>query len=154
MGRIPNYLRTATNLYKGLLTEKVVLHYLKEQGYDCEEFGHVAYFRMQNWQQIFSDLTKQYIRLRNRYSREAPPHDFEAQADGRPKTWEEHRQSELKRAEGIRHSIECHYPSEMRQEEAFERLWGQHLQQVKAYSKWLKKEGHYRPDFIAPTSIM
>lgn len=55
MGRIPNYLRTTTNRYKGLITEKVALNYLRKRGFLCEEFEHVAlmveHIEKYNWEE-------------------------------------------------------------------------------------------------------
>jgi hypothetical protein len=124
------------------------MHFLREQGYQCEEYIHVAIFEKKDWEQDISHQKERYQQALDDYSTDTEPHSVSLKVDGKRLTWEEYRQYLLTQVELKRQGLEF-YEANKKQEQEFEHTWGQHLQQVQAYHEWLRKEGHYRPDFIA-----
>ena len=157
VGRIPNYLRTTTNKYKGLITEKIAKDHLRKKGFDCLDFDHLIYkineFQRANMEmnsyeeQEIKTLEDELMGDLKEFSSKSPPktgsHVTQFQVSG--KNWEEFRKEKLTTTQWRIENL----PEELRKEIASLRYWEENFESIKSYRKWLRKHGHYRPDLIA-----
>lgn len=156
---MPNYLRTTTNKYKGLITEKVALNYLRNKGFACldftnacltaEDMGKRELEIKEYWEKRIRDEKERYKRDLKEYSSKSPPKGWQAWRGEVELTWEEYRKEQLELAHRRIKAQQNHYPVLMEREIEFERIWRVHFEPIKNYSKWLREHEHYWPDFIA-----
>lgn len=148
MERKANYLRTAIKKYKGLITEKVAVNYLTQEGFICETYLSVSEWRKRDWEDDLRYYRQRYERDLKKYSSELPPEGW-GYLSAPTLVWEEYRKEELKHAKALMRDIERSYPIDLEEEREFELIWGSHLEQIKRYNKWLREHGCYQPDYIA-----
>ena len=147
MGRIPNYLRTTTNKYKGLITEKVALNYLRKRGFVCKRLEYIVlmaeHLEKHNWEQE----KERYKRDLKKYSSKSPPKGFKAWRGEVELTWEEYRKEQIE----LSHQRISNLPRRVEEEREFERIWGAHLEPIKNFDRWLRGYRRYPryPDFVA-----
>jgi hypothetical protein len=123
VGKIPTYVRLTTNRYKGSITEKVASHYLRKEGFVCEEFvlfvhrlGSVKYEQRKNRElrKLFLEIAENQLktdreywqRHLREYSSESPP---KAWKDYRGRTWTEVKKMEIRMAHNQMKAVEQHY---------------------------------------------
>ncbi|MCJ7610459.1 hypothetical protein MUP00_12485 [Candidatus Bathyarchaeota archaeon] len=148
MERIPHYLRTTINKYKGLITEKVIVNYLMREGFICEIYLSVAEWRKRDWKDDLRHHKQLYERDLKIYSSELPPEDWDYLSTP-TMTWDEYRKDELRHVKALMKDLEHSYLIDMEEEREFEYIWGPHLEQIRKYNEWLREYGHYQPDYIA-----
>jgi hypothetical protein len=148
LGRIPDYLRTAVNKYKGLITEKVVVNYLMREGFICEIYLSVAEWRKRDWEADLRYYRQLYERDLEKYSSELPPEGWNSLST-LTMTWDEYRKDELRHAKALLRDAEHSNTIEMEEEREFECIWAPHLGQIRRYNEWLREYGYYQPDYIA-----
>ncbi len=161
MSQIPNYVRLTTNRYKGSITEKVASHYLKKEGFVCENFtffcsklGRLIYEqkKTEELRQLFLKEVEDQLK-RNKwywqqhlreYSSRAPPKGWKDPSIRRGRTWAEAQKKEIEIATNQFEAGEQHYKNMLE----FERLWGTHFKPIIDFLRFLR-EVNYTPDFIA-----
>jgi Holliday junction resolvase len=146
--RIPSYLRTTTNKYKGIITEKVVVNYLMREGFICEIYLSVAEWRKRDWEDDRRYYRLLYERDLEKYSSELPPEGWDNLSTP-TMTWDEYRKEELRHARALLKDVEQSIPIDMEEEREFECIWAPHLEQIRKYNEWLREYGHYQPDYMA-----
>ena len=119
VGRIPNYLRTTTNKYKGLITEKVALYYLRKNGFLSLRFdtliARIHDLQRKNggiqeyWKQRRSEKRERCKKDLIKYSSKSLPKGWKYLSVP-PKTWDEYRKGQLNHAHAQIVDIENYYP--------------------------------------------
>ena len=143
MGSIPNYLRTMANKFKGDVTEKVALNYLKKNGFICQRFFNINH-ELEKDPQEWEDHLERFKVSQKKYQAKSPPKGLEWDARA---TWEEYRKDRLEY--GKRHIENVKRVKGLKKR--LRKKWGLHLDNLAKYCKWLDDQKGYPryPDFIA-----
>ena len=146
LGRIPDYLRTTTNKYKGDVTEKVALNWLKNNGFVYQRFFRVNQ-ELERGSQELVDHLNIFKQIQKKYEFKSPPEGFRIEGT---ETWEEYRKKQLEYTQWHTENVEKAIKGRKELETSLRKKWGSHLNGLVEYCKWLdKQQGNPRyPDFI------
>jgi Holliday junction resolvase-like predicted endonuclease len=145
---ITRFLKTATNKYKGLMTEKIAVDYLKKEGFICEIYVTVANWKKGDFERAIKYDRQHYEKELHKYASVTSPEEWNSSVSPK-KMWDEHRKLGLRQTKILMKGLDQTYPLLMEEEKEFELIWGPYLKQINRYDKWLRKYGHYWPDYVA-----
>jgi len=95
--------------------------------------------------QKIKDLEEELRRDLKNYSSKSPPKAVMSQFQVSGKKWEEFRKEKLTITRWRLENL----PKELKEEMDFLGSWEEYFEPIENYRKWLRKQGHYRPDLIA-----